>query len=736
VDVVTVTDKRALITAFFSSIFGAQSGLFCLAYMKPGRRGSWKEEFFQYPEEADSITARTLELSIGHNVYFSPMLYSARSREKQNVLVTPVLYSDLDECDPEQLLVEPTWSIESSPGRFQAYWVLQEPIDPDDAEDLSRRIAYKHAEQGADRSGWDLSQVLRVPGTNNFKYNAADEVPLVKVVNIARKIYRPEDFDEHYPPVTGYEYVDEDMPDLAALPDGLAIMERRRLEISPIIWALYNDEPEKDWSKPLWNLEMRLFELGFTKEEVFAITATAKCNKYERDGRQIRLLWKEVCRAASRHESNEIELIGGANAEGASKVPLLSPEERQAVLQTPPTFIERYIEWARSLGDAAPQYHQAGAFVALSSILAGRVRLPTSFGTLIPNLWFMILADTTLTRKTTAMDISIDMVTDIDPDAILATDGSIEGLLTAMAGRPSRPSVFLRDEFTGLLEQMTKKDYMAGTAELLTKLYDGKYQKRVLKKETIEVREPVLIVFAGGIKDKTTSLLTHEQVSSGFMPRFIFITAESDITRLKPLGPPSQQTINTGAAIKNELTDIFSFYARKTEMTVKSLKANTNNVDMKFMAKLTDEAWIRYNELETQMLQAGLESKNPAIMTPTYDRLSKSILKAAVLLAAARREEEPTVTLQDMLRSIYYAENWKTYSEEIMDSIGSSQAERKLEKIHKYIYEHPGASRSMVMQNYHLDSREATITFDTLEQRGLIIKRMSGRSQLFYPIGK
>src|SRR5690606_32174212 len=121
------------------------------------------------------------------------------------------------------------------------------------------------------------------------------------------------------------------------------------------------------------------------------------------------------------------------------------------------------------------------------------------------------------------------------------------------------PSVFLRDEFSGLLEQMTKKDYMAGMAELLTKLYDGKMQKRILRKETVEVREPILILFAGGIKNKVTRILTHEQVSSGFMPRFIFITAESDISTLKPLGPPTQKTINTGDAIRNELIDIYTF---------------------------------------------------------------------------------------------------------------------------------------------------------------------------------
>src|SRR6185503_18286841 len=174
------------------------------------------------------------------------------------------------------------------------------------------------------------------------------------------------------------------------------------------------------------------------------------------------------------------------------------------------SFVERYIEWAKSLGDAAPQYHQAGAFTALSALLAGSVQLPTSFGVMKPNLWFMILADTTLTRKSTAMDIAMDLVMEIDDDVIMATDGSIEGLLTSLSTRPGKPSVFLRDEFSGLLEMITKRDYYAGIPELLTKMYDGKMQKRILRKESIEVRDPVLLVFAGGIKDKITGLLSFE----------------------------------------------------------------------------------------------------------------------------------------------------------------------------------------------------------------------------------
>lgn len=719
--------------AFFKIVFGRYTGYICLAYLRPKDRSSFREEFFKYPDQLPQMLTAINEHVMGHNIYFCPQLLSEGRRLKENVIATPNAWSDLDSCEPDNLYVEPTIVVESSPGSFQAYWVFDREIDPDDAEDLSRRIAYKHAEEGADRSGWDLTQLLRVPTTYNYKHTVGTHTPIVKAIHISPKKYRLADFSDNYPPVVSYQHIDIPMPEESALPQSAEdLLNDRRMSLNAKIWSLYMNEPEGDWSRPLWNLQMMLFEADFTREEVYVVAREAKCNKYARDGKPAQLLWKDVCRAAAKNEAN-IRLLhqGVANDKEMS---LLSDEERLIVSQQEDTFIERYIAWASKLGDAAAQYHQAGAFVALSSLLAGNVRLPTSFGTIIPNLWFMILADTTLTRKTTSMDIAMDIVTEIDSDALLATDGSIEGLLTSMASRPGRPGVFLRDEFSGLLEMMTKKDYYAGMSELLTKLYDGKMQKRVLRKEIVEVREPVLIVFAGGIKNKITSLLSWEHVSSGFMPRFVFITAESDVTKLKPLGPPTGNTKDNGQAIKDELTDIYTHYGKTVSLSIKKLNAEIET-KKRWEAELTTDAWVRYNQLETQMVETALKSERPEVMTPTYDRLSKSILKAAVLLSAARQRSEKVVVEEtDILRAAMYGEQWRVHVREVMNNVGKGTYERSLDKIVSMIKTNPGTPRSKVMQYYHLTARDTSQLLETLEQRGLIRRQKAGRTEFLYPL--
>jgi len=734
VEIIPVTEemnKRR--ETFFRLLFDRGEGYFCIAYApRDGNRKKFREEFFHFPTQLDQAIELINSTYMGHNMWFCPHLFSVQRRLKENVCFTPCAWSDLDTCQPEELYIEPTILIESSVGRWQGLWMFESAVDPDDAEDLSHRIAYAHYEHGADRTGWDLTQLLRLPYTYNYKYATT---PVVRIAEVNRKRYRLSDFEDDYNDVQGYTYVEDvDMPDVSMI-DGEDLLIKQRMTMPPTVWRLYQEQLPKgaSWSEPLWKLMMLLFEYDFNRDQVFAIAQNAACNKYERDGMPLRMLWKDVLRAETKYrESVTLNIQPGSVSLGSDK-PLVTDAER-ILVQSEDTFIERYIEWAKSLGDAAPQYHQAGAFIALSALLAGAVQLPTSFGTMKPNLWFMILADTTLTRKSTAMDISMDLVTEIDPDVVMATDGSLEGLLTSLSTRPGRPSVFLRDEFSGLLEAMTKKDYMAGMPELLTKLYDGKMQKRLLRKETVDVKDPCLILFAGGIKDKVTSLLNFEHVSSGFMPRFIFITAESDITRVRPLGPPTELILGNRQAILEELAKMHEYYNQHTQFIVSGSDIKID-ARKKFDAKLTDNAWLRYNELEAELLDRGVHSDRPAIMTPVYDRLAKNILKAAVLLAASRKLADPVVVEQiDVVRAIVYGESWRLFAQDVLSEVGKDNTERQLDKIVQLIIKRPGISRSEIMQNYHLNARTASQIFETLEQRALIVRQQQGKGQRFYPM--
>jgi hypothetical protein len=329
------------------------------------------------------------------------------------------------------------------------------------------------------------------------------------------------------------------------------------------------------------------------------------------------------------------------------------------------------------------------------------------------------------------MNTVMGLVEEIDESLLMATDGSIEGFASALATRPGKVSIFFRDEFTGLLESMTKKDYMAGMPEFFTNLYDGRSQLRRLRKEEIKIKDPRLIIFAGGIKSRMQSLVTFEHVSSGFLPRFIFVTADTDPTKVRPLGPPTEENWGARDVVKNELKDIYECYKAQVPVV---LNGKVVGVQEKHLdATLTRDAWIRFNRIDQTLMQVGMDSgdlKN--IITPLYARLGFSMLKAAVLIAASRtRDARVIVEEQDIVRAAYYGEQWRRYAQDIVVNIGKGPMEHKIELVANAIHKRGRLARSALMQRYHLQAQEMSLIVRTLEERGVITIAQHGKQQVY-----
>lgn len=713
---------------FFKLIFPPGSkGYLCIAYISPLKRGDAEQHFFnietELPKALQHISNNTRS---GKHAYFCPHLFKTKERKKEQVESCPTAWADLDTCDPALLNVGPSVVIQSSPGRFQALWLFDRPIAPLDAEDISRRIAYFHKEQGCDM-GWHLTKLLRIPYTLNYKYGDTESAPLVVITSAHHRLMRKSDFNS-YPEIQATRFVHDDMPEMDQEPP-LDIMQRYRTTLNPLAFELFDKDPteDEDWSSRLWKLIQILIESGMSRQQQFAVAMQARCNKYARDGRPPVDLWNEVLRANVKH----LEITLSIPKPDTVIYELMTDEEVEKVQQRE-TFVERYIKWATDLTDAAPQYHQAGGFTALSAVISSNARLFTSFGTVRPNLWFMILADTTLTRKTTAMRIATSLLQEIDDDVVFATDGSAEGILSSLSDRDGKASLFYRDEVTGLMQSIMAKDYMSDMPEHFTKLYDNDVVRRLLKKETITVRDPVFLMLCGGIKSKIQLMLTEEHIASGFVPRFVFITAEADVSRLRPVGPAVNTNDETRSVIVNELTDIRNHYNSTINMHYGN---STIGAVPNFSVELTNDAWIRYNELENVMVKSALDS-GLSFLTPVYDRLSKSILKAAILIAASRQRGSTIhVDKTDILHAIYYGRHWKTYGSEIVNGVGKSKEERLIDAIVTRLKTVPGGiARSELMRDYQLTNKRAAELFATMLQRNLIHKTQFGASELYHAV--
>lgn len=113
------------------------------------------------------------------NAYWTPALADTDSRRAVSYGPQALAWVDVDEGDLRGLRrLKPSFWWETSPGKAQAVWLLEEPLEP---QEYSRHglLGALASSIGADASGVDVSQVLRIPGSTHRK----TETPFVGSVH-------------------------------------------------------------------------------------------------------------------------------------------------------------------------------------------------------------------------------------------------------------------------------------------------------------------------------------------------------------------------------------------------------------------------------------------------------------------------------------------------------------------------------------------------------------------------
>lgn len=235
------------------------------------------------------------EIPTVEDLYFAPNTYSGDRRQKNLCLPGRWLYADLDEVDPESLstALRPTLAWETSPGRWQAMWLLRRSLKPATLGALNQRLTYF---TGADKGGWSLTKVLRVPGSysnkreDRYKVELAwDDGPTYEASDILHLVRDVET------PAT----VSKSLPDLK-LPtaDAARLYKRHRTKLGVEARRLLKAKrADADRSEVLWKLERMLLEAGIPPAQVYVMVQATVWNKFKGQRRERDQLWNEIQRA-------------------------------------------------------------------------------------------------------------------------------------------------------------------------------------------------------------------------------------------------------------------------------------------------------------------------------------------------------------------------------------------------------------------------------------------------------
>lgn len=728
------TEQAALLRAqFFGFLYGDDaSGYVCIA-VADKTKANFRERYFKWPDERDGLVTYLGSVADNRNVWFCVSLLSGQERKKPYCQPSTFAWAEWDHALPGDLEPKPSVLVESSPGKYHAYWRIEGAAVPADvAEDFSRRIAYKF---DADKSGWDMTQLLRVPFTKNFKYDPPVDVKIIDInsdpipVSVLDAIEPPTGASQNGSGVV----LLEPMPDPEKLPTSENVLYRYRAEgkLTETFVGLYTQTPDEssDWSRILWRFIKLCLEMGMTREEAFVVCLTAECNKYSRDNRPVQYLWRDIIKAHT--EMNRYEILVGGKVEIIRMPQLVDPDEVEE-----DALIKDYKTWAAQATDAPEQYHELSIFIALSALICAGLYIKVEWGEMAPNLWGLILGESTLTRKTTAMRLATDMLNDIDPELIVASHASPEGLFSALSHRPQRVSVFYKDEVSELFSSINHKDYMAGLQEAFTQLYDvPKVLSRVLRKETITISEPYFIFFGGGIRDEVYSLLNDRYITSGFLPRFLIVSGENDLSRIRRTGPPSQISTERKDRILQSLADLRERYNISVPVTI---AGQTVDMTSRIEAKLTDGAWEIFWDIEEKLTLAGANSDVAAVALPMFTRLGFSALKMSLLIAASRRSptsaNQLIVEASDIKQAAFYVQKWGHYSVDLLLNAGKTTTEKMIDRSLTCIRRKEGMTKSEFMQRLHLSAKDAKELIETLVQRGLIDLKKHGNGHRLFTI--
>lgn len=278
------------------------------------RAGFHEGPAFKWPRDRSKIIAHMANHT-QHDLYWCPSLFEEPRRATELATDEKALWADLDEVNPKDIQeYPPTIAWETSPGRYQALWL----INSGDIQGASwpgnenQKLTYYI---GADQSGWDTTQLLRIPGWTNHKYEYRDRAgksPDGKLLWANGRTYLQDDFTD-LPPVEGAlqaSQVTEVLATQIEAVDRSKVLARIRLKLTKRIRDLLSArEAMGDRSDVLWEMERSLADAGCSIEEIVAVVRGTVWNKHEGRTDEVRQLITEAMKAIAAIPQNVSEKI-------------------------------------------------------------------------------------------------------------------------------------------------------------------------------------------------------------------------------------------------------------------------------------------------------------------------------------------------------------------------------------------------------------------------------------------
>ncbi|QCW22301.1 RecA-like DNA recombinase [Microbacterium phage Chepli] len=216
--------------------------------------GDKENEKFREGAVLDARNPQFPELRPNVDWYWTPGVSKSDSRRAKEYPAQRAVWVDCDDSYNGDLLLQlkPSFMWETSPGHMQALWLLKDPLERSEFH-RDGFIGMLTQALGADKSGVDVGQLLRVPGTNHHK----------------RKT-----FEGRILASNGRVWTRGQL--LSRVAKGLGFSPALASELGA-------EDPYGDRSKLLWKFSRNASELGLPQDLTFKLIKATQWNKWKDD---------------------------------------------------------------------------------------------------------------------------------------------------------------------------------------------------------------------------------------------------------------------------------------------------------------------------------------------------------------------------------------------------------------------------------------------------------------------
>ncbi len=386
-----------------------------------------------------------------------------------------------------------------------------------------------------------------------------------------------------------------------------------------------------------------------------------------------------------------------SQALGPSQIP---PPENFPVWPMPKSgFFQAYLSWAVPRTEAPAAFHVATALVAAAIVLGRKCAVKVGDLTLHPNIYAILVGESTLVRKTHALSMQRRILQKaeeiIQPDNgfYFADDGTPEGLLLELAEQGRGIKAF--NEFGAFLKKIKKRDYMGSFAGFLTELYDcpPQYRKRLAEK-SYTVEAPFLCIEGATTREWLVDAMDESDIQSGFLARFLFFSADDKI-ELIPITPLRDEKAERRLA--EELAKLYEV-GGTFEPTVQ--------------AKEIYKSWYIKHRQE-------LKAPGMSLLSSYYGRLEGYVWKIALIFEAVTNSRLTSISEGSTKLAIQLVERLKERLRPlILKDFQPSEWSKKVHKVRRLIKGAgmAGIGRSPLLRNSHLRAHELNEVLGWLQE--------------------